>query len=105
MLNEQLPSFMSPCDDHETEWDEFAIAGRTWRSVSCLPNTYWQFATERQDMFFHRLHGDGFVTDDPILKSFKFTNAYRASDRVSQYLIKRVAYQGLQTPEEFFFLV
>ena len=32
-------------------------------------------------------------TDDPILQAFKFTNAYRASDRVSQYLISRVIYR------------
>ena len=32
-------------------------------------------------------------TDDPVLRAHKFTNAYRASDRVSQYLIRRVIYR------------
>jgi len=42
-------------------------------------------------------------TDDPILSHFKFTNAYRASDRVSQFLIRNVIYQGDQQPDEVFF--
>src|ERR1019366_4362241 len=33
----------------------------------------------------------------------KFTNAYRASDRVSQYLIKEVIYAGNRPPDEVFF--
>jgi thymidylate kinase len=57
-------------------------------------DTYWQFAAERQRIFFHRLEGgDRPWTDDPILKTYKFTNAYRASDRVSQYLISKVIYR------------
>src|SRR5690606_20927098 len=31
-------------------------------------------------------------TDDPILQRYRFTNTYRASDRVSQYLIREVQY-------------
>ena len=42
-------------------------------------------------------------TDDPILSIYRFTNPYRASDRVSQYLIRNVLYTGDQTPEEVFF--
>ncbi len=42
-------------------------------------------------------------TNDPILQEYKFTNVYRASDRVSQYLIRRVAYFGDQSEEEVFF--
>jgi hypothetical protein len=50
--------------------------------------TYWRFAAERQAIFFRRLEGRPAPwTDDPILQQHKFTNAYRASDRVSQYLI------------------
>ena len=33
----------------------------------------------------------------------RFTNAYRASDRVSQFLIQKVLYCGEQSPEEIFF--
>ena len=36
---------------------------------------------------------------------FKFTNAYRASDRVSQYLIRNVIYQGSQCADEVFFRI
>ena len=44
-------------------------------------------------------------TPDPILSEFKFTNAYRASDRVSQFLIKNVIYEGDQAEEEVFFRI
>ena len=42
-------------------------------------------------------------TDDPIIARHKFTNAYRASDRVSQYLIRNVIYDGDQSVSEVFF--
>lgn len=67
-------------------------------------DTYWRFAAERQEIFFKKL--EGYVppwTSDPVLTKYKFTNAYRASDRVSQYLIKRVIYDGEQSIEEVFF--
>ena len=38
-----------------------------------------------------------------MLAVYKFTNAYRASDRVSQYLIRSVIYEGAQEPRELFF--
>ena len=44
-------------------------------------------------------------TDDPILSRHKFTNCYRASDRVSQYLIRHVIYEGDPAAEEVFFRV
>ena len=67
-------------------------------------DTYWRFAVERQEVFFRRLEGCSPPwTDDSILSRYKFTNAYRASDRVSQYLIRNVIYEGLQSGEEVFF--
>ncbi len=67
-------------------------------------DTYWRFAVERQEVFFRKLERlDGPWTDDPILLRHKFTNAYRASDRVSQYLIRHVIYEGEASPEEIFF--
>lgn len=67
-------------------------------------NTYWRFAAERQAIFFRRLHNvPPLWSSDPILQTYKFTNAYRASDRVSQYLIRHVIYEGDQEPEESFF--
>lgn len=68
--------------------------------------TYWRFAAERQEIFFKRLDRKCLRwTDDPILSVYKFTNAYRASDRVSQFLIQNVIYSGDQTPREVFFRV
>lgn len=67
-------------------------------------DTYWRFAAERQNIFFRRFKAEAYPwTDDPILGEYKFTNAYRASDRVSQYLIKNVIYSGEQTFPEVFF--
>jgi len=67
---------------------------------------YWKFAFERQEIFFRRIAGAPPPwTADPILREFKFTNAYRASDRVSQYLIKHVIYVGDQTPDELIFRI
>ena len=57
-------------------------------------DTYWRFAVERQKVFFRRLEQcPPPWTEDPVLRAHKFTNAYRASDRVSQYLIRRVIYR------------
>src|SRR6266498_2751380 len=64
-------------------------------------DTYWRFAAERQSIFFKRFHRSPLPwTHDPILTEYKFTNAYRASDRVSQFLIRHVIYKGEQSPEE-----
>jgi len=67
-------------------------------------DTYWRFASERQEMFMRRVLGSGPPwTEDPILGVHRFTNTYRASDRVSQYLIRHVIYEGSQKTEEVFF--
>jgi hypothetical protein len=67
-------------------------------------DTYWKFAVKRQEIFFRRFRNEPPPwTDDPILAKHKFTNAYRASDRVSQFLIRNVIYRGEQSPEEVFF--
>ena len=44
-------------------------------------------------------------TDDSILSEYRFTNVYRAADRVSQYLVRNVQYDPgrPQTPKEVFF--
>ncbi|WP_223833598.1 nucleotide kinase domain-containing protein [Pedobacter riviphilus] len=60
---------------------------------SVVFDTYWKFATERQNIFFNRIAKQEVLTDDPIFLRHKFTNVYRASDRVSQYLIKDIIYQ------------
>ena len=45
-------------------------------------------------MYRHRLDGltGSALTTDPVLTAHRFTNAYRASDRVSQYFISNVIY-------------
>lgn len=71
-------------------------------------DSYWRFAAERQAIFFRRLAGmPAPWTDDPILARYRFTNAYRASDRVSQFLIREVIYGDgrSQTPRETLFRV
>jgi hypothetical protein len=71
---------------------------------SAVYRSYWYLAAERQRIFFHRVLGrPGPATRDPVLVTYKFTNAYRASDRVSQFLIRHVIYGGDQSLEEVFF--
>lgn len=69
-------------------------------------DTYWHFAAERQAMYYRRLKNPvGPWTDDTILGAHRFTNAYRAADRVSQYLIREVQYhpERSSAPAELFF--
>lgn len=62
--------------------------------VSAVFDTYWRFAAERQNVYFRRLARQPEPwTNDPVVSIHKFTNAYRAADRVSQYLIRRVIYR------------
>jgi len=53
---------------------------------------YWKFAAERQNIFFNKIKGKRSLTQDPILQKYKFCNVFRASDRVSQFLIRDVIY-------------
>jgi alpha-glutamyl/putrescinyl thymine pyrophosphorylase clade 1 len=55
---------------------------------------YWTFASRRQAAFEARLAGQRWPwSEDWILRTYKFCNVYRAADRVSQYLIRDVAYK------------
>ncbi|MEW5705147.1 MAG: nucleotide kinase domain-containing protein [Pseudomonadota bacterium] len=64
-------------------------------------DAYWRFACERQEVYFLRLAGARAPwTSDPILRDFRFTNAYRAADRTSQFLIGDVIYRGSQDHRE-----
>jgi hypothetical protein len=67
-------------------------------------DTYWRFAAARQQVFHRRVRGElPPWTDDCVIAEYRFTNPYRASDRVSQYLIRQVQYTGAQAPAELFF--
>ncbi len=71
-------------------------------------DSFWKFAALRQEAFFNRFKGNPFPwTDDPIINRYKFTNVYRASDRVSQYLIKNVIYKNdlPDSPKEILFRI
>jgi alpha-glutamyl/putrescinyl thymine pyrophosphorylase clade 1 len=64
-------------------------------------DTYWRFATLRQEVFFNKINNVPLPwTTDPILSNYKFCNAYRASDRVSQFLIKNVIYDESRSSNE-----
>ncbi|HLK79661.1 MAG TPA: nucleotide kinase domain-containing protein [Streptosporangiaceae bacterium] len=67
-------------------------------------DTYWRFAAARQGLYEARLRGRSAPwTSDPILRRHRFTNCYRAADRVSQFLISQVIYEGSQDPDEVVF--
>ena len=94
-------------DDHGHEGADpptsITVAGRTL-PVSPVFDTYWRFAAERQRVYCSRLEGrPGPWTRDRILLEHRFTNAYRAADRVSQYLIRSVIYNGDPDFREVFF--
>ena len=58
---------------------------------SRLYPTFWRFAIERQEIYMRRVAGAPPPwTNDSTLTMYKFTNVYRAADRVSQYLLKMI---------------
>ncbi|NET69607.1 MAG: hypothetical protein F6K62_00675 [Sphaerospermopsis sp. SIO1G2] len=64
-------------------------------------DTYWRFAAMRQEVFFNKLKNvPPPWTSDPILNTYKFCNAYRVSDRVSQYLVKNIIYDHNRSQNE-----
>jgi len=68
------------------------IAGRQL-TTSPVFDTYWRFAAARNALYLSRLAGEPAPwTNDPILRDHRFTNVFRASDRVSQYLIRDVIF-------------
>ncbi|GAA4369182.1 nucleotide kinase domain-containing protein [Nocardioides caricicola] len=86
-----------------SECAEIVVAGRHLRPTEVF-DTYWTFASRRQRIYSARINGvSGPWTDDPILREHRFTNCYRAADRVSQYLISNVIYSGSQAFDEVVF--
>src|SRR6266540_2321834 len=77
------------------EYRKIKIPGGRTLTATCVFDTYWRFASKRQDAFMRRAQGAPPPwSDDPVISAHRFTNAYRASDRVSQYLIRHVQYEG-----------
>ena len=57
---------------------------------------YFYFMQERMNIFWKKCEENcSSLTNDPILREYKFTNVYRACDRVSQYLINHVIYKDI----------
>ena len=70
---------------------------------SSVYDTYWRFAVNRNEVFYKRLKDpSGPWTNDPVIRDNRFTNVFRASDRVSQYLIN-IQYSQELTSRELFF--
>jgi len=65
--------------------------------------TYWEFAQERQSVFLAKLMGQELRDANSIIRQHRFTNVYRASDRVSQYLIRHVLYDSSWSPADLVF--
>lgn len=81
------------------------IGGRTLEPTPVF-DTYWRFAARRQAIYEARVAGrNGPWTSDPVLLAHRFTNCYRAADRVSQFAIREVAYSGDQHPDELIFRI
>lgn len=60
---------------------------------SAAYDDYWRFAHKRHEVYLARLQGlPAPWTDDPVIASYRFTNTFRATDRVSQFLIKEILY-------------
>jgi hypothetical protein len=63
-------------------------------------DSYWRFAAERLRVFYQIACGEAVSTVDPVISQYRFTNTYRAADRVSQYLIREVQYRGSQERDQ-----
>ena len=77
------------------------------KTKSVVPNDkvlryFFYFIQERMEIFWNKIEGRNTLTSDPILRKYKFTNVYRACDRVSQYLISEVIYKNIEkyTPQD-----
>ncbi len=104
MLTEEL-QFETDAVAKKTDTRDIVVHGRRL-CVTQVFDTYWRFAAERQKAYFLRLAGLLPCTSDPILAEFKFTNAYRAADRTSQYLIRNIIYTDEQlSAEDTFFRI
>lgn len=56
-------------------------------------DVYWEFADTRLDIYRARIKsGQALRANDPVMAEHRFTNTFRACDRVSQYLITQVIY-------------
>jgi hypothetical protein len=89
------PEFAADTDESGSmNCPTIVVAGRVLARTAVF-DTYWRFAAARQAIYLARLQGIGEPwSDDPILRDYRFTNVYRAADRVSQFLIQNVIYNS-----------
>jgi hypothetical protein len=82
----------------------YLIRGRRLEATPVF-DTYWRFAAARQSVYEARLAGAPPPwTDDRVIREHRFTNVFRAADRVSQFLIDKVIYNGDEhDPEDLLF--
>jgi hypothetical protein len=110
-LRLDVSEFMNPTNNKSEALETPTRAPELWIRLSpakpsAIYETYWRFAFERQEIFFRRLSGKPSPwTQDRILERHKFTNVYRASDRVSQFLIRDVIYSGTHEPKDVLFRI
>ena len=72
---------------------KIVLPGGRALTATTVFETYWRFACKRQDAFMRRVQGESPPwSNDLVISAHRFTNTYRASDRVSQYLIRHVQY-------------
>ena len=51
---------------------------------------FWEYASYRQGLYWERIKQEPVQLKNPTILDHRFTNVYRAADRVSQYLINRI---------------
>lgn len=101
LFDELATALHDKTDDGEPR--TYQAGSRALVTSECF-DTYWRFAAERQRVFHARAAGTPPPwTTDPVIGRHKFTNVYRASDRVSQALIRDVIYTGSQDVDEVVF--
>lgn len=106
-VNRKLPTKRQRMDS-KVKSDILILSSLSPARTTEVYDSYWKFAAIRQEVFFNRIQGTPFPwSTDPIINKYKFTNAYRASDRVSQYLIKNVIYKDNlpNSPKEILFRI
>ena len=71
--------------------DFMLIAKKSAPKPSKIYPELWHFAAKRHRIYLRRLSGLKYPwTKDSVLSNYRFTNSFRAADRVSQYLIKMI---------------
>jgi alpha-glutamyl/putrescinyl thymine pyrophosphorylase clade 1 len=77
------------------------VPGPTVRAA--VFEAYWAFASDRHAVFERRISGGpGPWTTDPIIEEYRFCNAFRAADRVTQELVAAAYANRDQRPDDVF---